>query len=58
MIHEMDPNMGSRFRLSGVCVVRVHSSWPEYELYKLHILQIYHIIPPVHFADILHNTPG
>ena len=42
MIHEMDPNMGSWFRLCGVCVicVRVLIAWTLY------------------FADISHNTPN
>ena len=30
MIHEMDPIMGLWFKLCGVCVVCVCSSWPEY----------------------------
>ena len=40
MIHEMDPNMGLWFRLCGICVVCVCSSWPQCKSHKLHILQI------------------
>ena len=35
--------------VSGICVC---SSWPEYWLHKLHILQVYHIMPPIDADEI------
>ena len=46
MIHEMDPNMGSGFKLCGVCVICV--------LLLARVL----IAQASYFADISHNTPS
>ena len=32
----------------SICVICVCSSWPEYWSYKLHILQVNHIMPSIH----------
>ena len=46
MIHEMDPNMGSWFKLCGICVICVHSSLARVLITRTS-----------YFADISHNTP-
>ena len=52
MIHEMDPHMGLWFRLCGICVICVCSSWPQYWLHELPILLIYHIMLMINAHEI------
>ena len=47
VIHDFIIIWDHDFGFVGICVVCVCSSWPEYWSHKLHILQIYHIMPTI-----------
>ena len=57
MIHDSIIIWDHAFDFGGVCVICVCSSWLEYWLQKLHILQVYHIIPRLmHMKYLVNNT--